>query len=61
MNEEDLSTIVSSLKSFVLPVTVISMLVYILTFWLSAKFLRRFIGYKPWTVIVSNGKKFGLF
>ena len=61
MNEEDLSTIVSSIKSFLLTVTLISMLVYILTFWLCAKFLRRFVGYKPWTVFVSNGKKFGLF
>lgn len=61
MNEEDLSTILSSLKSFVLPATLLSMLTYILTFWLCAKFLRGLFGYKPWTVFVSNGKKFGLF
>jgi hypothetical protein len=49
------------LITFVIISTIISVSIYILTFWLVAKFLRGIFGYKPWTVFVSKGKKFGLF
>jgi len=61
MNEDDLSTIVSSLMKFILPACAASLVVFVLTFWLCSKYLRTFFGYKPWTVFVSKGKKFGLF
>lgn len=61
MEPESEPTIVSSLMSFAPIACAASLILYILNFWLCAKFLRGFIGYKPWTVFVSKGKKFGLF
>lgn len=49
------------LITFIIISTIVSTIIYILTFWLIAKFLRSIFGYKPWTVFVSKGKKFGLF
>ena len=48
------------LLAFVLIASLISFAIYVLTFWLTAKFLRGLVGYKPWTVFVSKGKKFGI-
>ena len=61
MDSNDMQTIVSSLTSYVLVATLASLAAYILVFWLSARYLRSVFGYKPWTVFVSRGKKFGLF
>jgi len=54
-------TMISDLLSFVLIASTVSLVIYVSTFWLIARFLRSIVGYKPWTVFVSNGKIFGLF
>jgi hypothetical protein len=53
--------IVGNLLSFVLIASIVALVIYVATFWLVARFLRSIVGYKPWTVFVSNGKIFGLF
>jgi hypothetical protein len=54
-------TMVGDLLKFVLISSAVSLVIYVATFWLIARFLRGIVGYKPWTVFVSNGKIFGLF
>ncbi len=61
MDPDYSANMMGDLLSFVLIASIAALVIYILTFWLVARFLRGLVGYKPWTVFVSNGKIFGLF
>jgi hypothetical protein len=61
IDQDDLMVVIQSLSQFILPMTITSLVLYTTLFVLLAITTKRWIGYKPYTVLKSNNKWIGLF
>jgi hypothetical protein len=59
--QEDLSIVIQALSQYIVSMLITSVVMYLSLFVLIAFTTKRWIGYKPYTVLKSNNKWFGLF